>query len=334
MYWRFWDREERLRRQAADWFARRHGPDADRAAFERWLAEDPTHVRAYDNIKTTWELAEGLREAPIARTRSLPENDQVRPARAFPWGLSAAAALNAVAIVAWTIFPNLGSGGQHGDSPSQIATVLGEIRTIRLADGSTVTLDTNTALQVAFSSDSRRIVLERGRARFAVAHDIERPFMVDAGVGRVIARGTVFDVSRFSSRVDVALLSGAVAVEILNARHGAGIAGQTEHLNPGEQLSFATDDPSQARRRRAASPPEWPSGMLEFEETPLREVLAETNRYSQTKIRLGEPALGELRVTGAYRAGDTVDLARSLAAIFSLRLSRTREGDFVLGSAD
>lgn len=334
MNWRFWDREERLRRQAAAWLARQRGPDADRAAFQQWLAADPAHARAYDNITATWDLAEGLRDLPIARTRELPAKGRTRSRRAYSWGLPLATAVIAIAIVAWAVFPRFGPTGQNGESYSQIATDLGEIRSVRLADGSTVTLDTDTALQVAYSPGSRRIVLTRGRARFVVAHDTDRPFMVDAGAGTIIARGTVFDVARFDSRLDILLLSGAIDIEIAGERREVGNSRRTEHLNPGEQLSFTPESPSPVRRRAAPALPDWPSGMLEFEDTPLREVLVEINRYDQIKILLGSPEVGDLRVTGAYRARDTEHLARSLAAIFSLSLSRTRAGNFVLGPAD
>ncbi|CAA9540292.1 MAG: hypothetical protein AVDCRST_MAG91-3791, partial [uncultured Sphingomonadaceae bacterium] len=91
--------------------------------------------------------------------------------------------------------------------------------------------------------------------------------------------------------------------------------------------------PGQGTRLTGASKADrvWPSGMLDFDATPLSEAIGRANRYSRRKMRLADPGLAGLRVTGAFRIGDPVGLARSLAAAFDLRLEETADGHLSLG---
>ena len=73
--------------------------------------------------------------------------------------------------------------------------------------------------------------------------------------------------------------------------------------------------------------------MLQFDDTPLAEAVAAANRHSRTQIILADPAIGELKITGAFRAGDAGALADSLAAAFSLRLERGSGGTLTLHAA-
>ena len=93
------------------------------------------------------------------------------------------------------------------------ATRVGEQRVIPLADGSSLSLDTDSRVRVRFTDRQRRIDLVEGQALFNVEHDAGRPFVVYAGKTRVTAVGTVFDVRRAGEEVRVTLVSGAIDVQ-------------------------------------------------------------------------------------------------------------------------
>lgn len=321
------DDEESLRDAAVDWFSRMRAPDAERhrAAFEAWLAEHPDHRSSYDRIARRWQQADLLSHTPSAKARSgLPER---RRSTRTPYALAASlVAAVLVGVSAW-----LWSGsGPGGDAPpslvasTEISSPVG-IRRVRLSDGSFVTLDTDSSVSVRISEGERRIILDRGRARFEVAHDAARPFIVSAGDGEVIARGTVFDVSLTGGHAWVSLLKGAV--EVRQGPAGNGTKRIVARLAPGQAIDLGDVSPAPSAVQTADSA--WTSGMLVFEDAPLDRVLAAANRYSRRKVSIDDPALGALRVTGTFHSDRPDELAATLAQAFGLEVVE-REGGLVL----
>jgi transmembrane sensor len=100
-------------------------------------------------------------------------------------------------------------------------------------------------------------------------------------------------------------------------------------LSPGQAIRLAAGVEPVAQALVAGAK-DWPNGMVEFDGTPLRDVLATANRYSKRRLSLSDPAIGDLKVTGGFRMGDQSALAASLAAAFGLRVDRQPGGDLRL----
>ena len=177
-----------------------------------------------------------------------------------------------------------------------------------LPDGSTLVLDTDTRVDVAYERSRRHIVLLRGRVQASVAHDGNRPFVVSSGVGSVRALGTVFQVERRNGSTVVALLEGRVIVDAKGhpSRHAI-------ELHPLQQLVYDADgtlgNPRSIDRNVAES---WTRGRLVFKEERLADLIAEFNRYSHDQLVLSQAELGEIRVSGVFNAGDQPGLLATL----------------------
>ncbi|MGC6400301.1 FecR family protein [Sphingomonas sp. FW199] len=312
-----------VREQAIAWLARlRADPSADDMdRFEQWYASDPEYADAYDAVLDSWEdtalLADSSahRAAPVFQRQAWIKAAQV-----------AAAAL-LLLIVGNLVYANLKPANLGAGS--QIASKIGEIRSMTLGDGSRLTLDTDSEVEVRFDSGERRLNLIRGRARFAVAHDRERPFVVHAGQREVIAHGTLFDVDLGNSAVVVTLLQGSVEV-----RHSAavGAAKGGRLLKPGQQLATSAKAPDKLVEARVIDG-NWPSGMLSFEDAPLADVVIAANRYGRHAIILRDPALGRLRFTGTFKSGDQNALARLIGRTFALDVSQDANRNYLLAPA-
>ncbi|PCD02251.1 hypothetical protein COC42_12425 [Sphingomonas spermidinifaciens] len=316
-------------KQAGIWFARMRGPDRARwrSEFERWQAADPVHRDAYAEAGAQWLDAGGLAATEMGRNRRLPEP---RPAL---WQMPAVRPVFAAAALLLVVLPGFWLLRAPSAVPDAAlvaqaepqATRVGEIRAVKLGDGTIVTLDTDSAIEVRFSGDLRQVRLMRGRARFDVAHDAARPFRVEAGGRTVIALGTVFDVGIEPGGVRVSLLRGSV--DVRGVAPAGGVAAVTR-LAPGECFTDVASRPKVVRASPAVQ--QWVSGMLDFDGVPLGDVLEQTNRYSERKIRLGDPSLASARVTGGFRPLPVEQLATALAAAFSLQAERSPQGDLVL----
>lgn len=237
-------------------------------------------------------------------------------------GLALAVIATAAAAIVWM---------DPAWSTAQYATAVGELRTVALADGTRLTLDTATGVRVRWHLRSRRVELLQGRARFDVAHSTLRPLHVDAGAVQVRVVGTVFDVQRQASgqahgQVGVAVLQGRVQVH--HPSHGAAWL-----LGPGERLVVKaagaasavpeTFDPAQPQGATLA----WAQGRLVFDRTPLRDALAEVQRYRTAPLRLHDDGrLGRQTVTGVFQSARTDQLLDLLPQVVGARVQHRPDG--------
>lgn len=335
-----------LMQEASVWFARMRGPDAEsyRSEFEHWLALGAAHRGAYNRAGEIFAMGRFLAAEKAAA--DAPANDD-EPTR-WRWAAIAAGAAFLVSVAGWAVFqqgaPVISPPGQiagttstHVSNQAQhYTTGIGERRSVKLADGSSVELDAQSELTVRFDSSKRELRLERGRARFDVAHET-RPFVVQAGGGSVTARGTLFDVILGENkRVTVRLLRGAVDVERPNTGEASNALRAIARLAPGETLSFASISPvaldktSSGSQLHPLTPVVELSSVREFDRALLSTVIAEANQGSATSIRIFDPSIGTLRVSGRFRIDDADQVAERLAALFDLEAERTRTGEITL----
>jgi transmembrane sensor len=308
-----------LRREAASWLARLQScrdPDVE-AKFRRWRDAHVTHAAAFDRVRRSYEQAGLLRHSPASAFEEPRRNP---PAQRPRYALAAAAALMVLAPAVLLLLRGspIALGGPQ---VLMLATNVGEIRSVKLSDGSKVTLDSATRVEVEIGRMERKARLRSGRARFEVA-PAARPFIVDLGTATVAASSGVVDVERAGPESRVAALAGTADVRQPAKSQSDGIK-----LLAGEEI--AADAAGIKQKVSRARSPDWTSGMLEFDGTPIIEAVALANRYSVNRIRI-DPDLAGLRVTGAFRAGDTDGLARALAAAFNLSMRRTADGALVL----
>ncbi|MEJ1964644.1 MAG: FecR domain-containing protein [Gammaproteobacteria bacterium] len=352
--------------EASEWFVRFRFDDIDAAARERfgeWLRRSPEHIQAYLEIAGTWaELPTGDPAgqidvaALIARARAgdadvvrigdavgrraivgAPRAEKRRISQPSRRGLLAASIVlftAAVCVAGW-----LGLNRDPG-----YATDVGEQRSITLADGSSMDLNSRTQVKIHFSKGERNVELVDGQALFRVAKDASRPFIVHSADTRVRAVGTQFDVYRKKNVTVVTVIEGHVTV---GSGSGAeGFATRTQN-SPGAAASMRESSPSNARAHDAFDPREagfsgelalaageqalvtaqaavksnqpdvvaataWTQKKLVFDATPLSEVASEFNRYNRRMLVVSDAGLQKLGISGVYSSTDPASLLRFL----------------------
>ena len=297
--------------QAGKWFARMRATDAaaDRAKFDAWMA-DPENAAAYAEAEKRWAALD-VNVAGRIRARALRPSGSNR----LRWA-------TAVLLVVMLALGGAWYAGRAGTSP-QIATRSVEGEAVRLADGTLVELLDGAKVETKFSERERKVVMTGGRARFTVAHDASRPFRVVAGGSEIVALGTIFEVDLTRRNPSVRLVSGSVDVR------ATAPGGRTVRLNPGDTVEVQGGEPLHLPRGDAArSTPDTamtlpvanvqPTSRVVADKLPLSEVIDQANRVNSKSIRLADPALGSLEVTGRFDVTDSASLARKLSAVFGL----------------
>jgi transmembrane sensor len=321
---------------AARWTVRRREglSVGEEEELRAWLETDSAHRAAFEESLRGWEAA-GL-AAGDPRLRAMRRDAlKARPRRLS--GLPLAASLAALALAGGTTALLFRPGpsavqseaGRRGAS-SIYETAVGERSTVRLEDGSVVTLNTNSRLKVSYSRAERDIALLAGQALFQVAHDSKRPFIVSALDRQVVATGTIFDVRIDREAVRVALVQGRVVVRALPTL--AARAQVTAKLEPGEELVATAGSPAEISAADVDRLTSWREGRVRFADTPLTEAVAEMNRYSTTPIVIEDGKAGAIRISGAFETGRSKDFAAAVASLFPVK-AREADGEIRLRSA-
>ncbi|PWK81546.1 FecR family protein [Fulvimonas soli] len=309
---------------AEEWLARLLSPESgadDRAGFERWRAADPQHAAAYAAAERIHRRAAELAGDPLLRAAARAARRAPQRSHRRAWLLAGgmAACLLLAAVLLWP-------AREQADLVQRYAQAAGLPQNVLLPDGTALALDAESALTIRFGAHRREVVLERGRAEFGVAHDPARPFVVRVGEASIHDVGTVFQVSRDDAGATVGLLQGRVDVS-------GGRSGDrwSSTLAPAQQLRIGADGrPGAVAPLDLAAARGWTQGELRFRGRRLDQLLAEMNRYSDTKLRLGDPALAALTVSGSFHAGDQQALATALARGWQLQVRRTAERELTL----
>lgn len=322
-----------IRDAAQRWFLRMQSPDcgaAERETFEQWRNADPVHDIAYRAVEHVWRRSAALDTDPalddiLCQARRLPAES--------PWFRRAAPALALAACLMLAI----GMGYRLWWLPASTAppieytTGVGQQRTFVLEDGSKVVLDTASQLQVSYSSNARQLTLLHGQADFQVSHDPARPFVVHVDGASITATGTRFQVRVAHEMDTVTLLKGRVVVASDDAKQD-----KTEQvtLQAGERVAIGADGhlgtPKHLPDTDLASARGWAEGMLVVRGWPLAQLVTEMNRYTTTPVRLGDPGLDNLPISGSFKASDQKSFLLALEYGWPIRADRSTPGEIVL----
>jgi transmembrane sensor len=293
-------------RAAAVWYARLSSgveDEADRRAWHSWHAADPLHQQAWQRIESVREQfgrVPGGIAAPALQGAAHSRRQVLR-------GVALLVSTGSLGWLGWR--SELGQ-----DLAADFRTGVGERRDFRLADGSALSLDTGSAVNLRFDGQRRLLELRHGRIMLSTAADPQRrPFMVDTPHGRVLALGTRFSVRTDDAGSEVAVLEKAVEVAPLHALSRL-------RLDAGQRVGFDAAGFGQPGDNDA-SVGAWQQGSLIAIDRPLGELLEELSRYRHGWLRCA-PAVARMKISGAFPL-DESDLAlASLESAFPLDVVR------------
>ncbi len=381
--------------EATSWFVESRAGDLDdagRRELDEWLRRSPEHLGAYLEIAAIWNEGPTLDPDGKYNTEALVQQacgsenvvpmpsvggfagsesraeerlERASKAQQSPYDAptgeissSGHRGQGLVAIAASVLLGVVGAAAWYWITKNTYSTDLGEQRSIVLADGSVIDLNSRSQVRVRYTERERDVDLLEGQALFRVAKDTARPFIVSADGTRVRAVGTEFDVYKKHIGTVVTVVEGRVAVSTGSAvaattdaadtgaentqgsaeartdTHALGVggggrgvvAGDGEVLvAAGEQLTVTRKATQRTEHPNIASATAWTQRQLVFDSATLTEVAEEFNRYNQRQLIVQDPNLYEFHISGVFSSTDPSSLIRFL---------RTRPGVRVVESSE
>ncbi len=361
------DKEDEIKTAARPWLLRlslESPTEEARTQFAAWCAQDPRHAAAYQRFESIWQDAAMLEELePLARVPSLRGSwwQRLRASLTiYPlrWGAGASLTAALAALGVWSLL-----------APAYYTTGIAQVRDIHLSDGSEITLGASSSLVVAFRHDERRVALTSGVAFFSVVKNPSRPFVVVVGDEEIRDLGTKFEVRREPTGMRVAVVEGTVEVmpvpkhaaaadrdapprahlaRKLTLASSVAIRGQApiatlllrggdsygaRILTAGREITIGPNGAIPAPQvMPAVEPAAWRYGRLVYVDTPLKDIIADANRYSRHPIEVADPRVANIRVSVTYPSDQIEQMVSALAHSLSLKVEH-RQGDVIVLAA-
>jgi transmembrane sensor len=298
---------------ALRWVARIDGTPNRQADLDTWLGGDGRRRGAYFRAMAAWRSLDRARSIgalplPGASESILEDADRVIDPRRRTFIIGGS--LLAGSVAAGGVFLLL------APKSMQIDTAIGEIRRVPLADGSMAEINTRTKVAIELRPQIRQIRLSQGEAWFQVAHDKQRPFVVEAGDIRVRAVGTAFSVRRDEDLATVQVTEGTVEIwragdEEHKTRMSAGSRAVIDQ-GPNSDVALIEQAGLEIDRKLA-----WRAGQIVLNGDTLEEAVVEFNRYNQIRVRIGDPQLAGERLVGRFRTNEPQAFARAVATMLN-----------------
>lgn len=290
-----------LAEEALEWLVQLHSGEAsldDWAGYDAWKAKDADRRAAAAWAEKLWAGLGPAAQRPSAATAK-------------------SALVGAVVAVALV----MGAVGTRISGPPETwladhRTGIGGHRSVILEDGSRLELDAATGVDVAFSAQTRRLILRSGAIHVAVSPDPARPFEVEAAGGATKALGTAFDVRSDGRDVRVVVTEHAVQVTYPDGNDAP------VRVAAGEQIAYGPAHGLGQAGEAAVSATAWHRGRLVFDGMPLGAVVAEMERYRPGLILIADSDLRALPVTGVFDTHDGEGLLDAIAAILPVKVQR------------
>lgn len=290
---------------AATWYVQLQEAPHDalrRQAWQQWLEHSPEHRKAWEKLQTLEQRLGVFPKDLIIPTLAGAEKGRRSAIKTLVM-------LASIAPAAWIGYREL----PWREWRAEVRTATGEQRKITLADGSSVRLNTATALDTDFTSQQRLITLIGGEILVETVKDMQqRPFLIRTQHGTIQALGTRFMVRVWNDRTQVSVLEHAVAIQPKN------IPQTPSRLEFGQRLSFF-DDRVGATQPLDDNSDAWTRGMLVALDWRLDRFINELSRYHFGYLSY-DPAIGSLRLSGAFRLDDIDGSLDNLAAILPVQV--------------
>lgn len=349
--------------EACAWVAQLESGDlsgADLAALREWMARSPAHAREIREVAMLSGKLAVLTEMaePLAQAAAL-DSGLRKSRRAWV----ARAAIFASAFAACALAAALFLDGRVADvspgEPLVYETAVGEYRVVRLSDGTSMKLNTDTSIEVDYEPTARGVRLLKGEAVFDVAHDPSRPFVVYAGETAAEAIGTSFLVRLRDKVTELSVIEGVVGFSrVLEAARAKPAKSRPQSepaplariektpavfLKAGEALTSIQIPPANAPQpavdvvtiapRELERKLSWTDGLFDFSDAPLQEVVEEINRYNRVRVQIVDPDLKAMKFGGIFETGDLNALLEALEKL-GVRVERVGDDRILLRAAE
>lgn len=317
--------QQRSLESAAQWYATLLSEDVserERQEWQHWLTQSPENQQAWQAMEAIGQQFQPLQQHD-GSVRSAASNSlktvhgslrKVQSRRQLLRGFAGLLGAGSVGWLTWRYTP----AQQWAIAAlADQASAVGQVRQLRLQDGTQLWLHSASAVDVHYGAQSRLLRLRQGEILIETAQDAaHRPFFVHTSHGQMQALGTRFSVRLQEAHTQLSVLEGAVQIQPEHADHKQVV------VRAGEQTAFSQTHTDKVQALRNPHATAWTDGIVVADGMPLAQLAAELARFSYASWEV-DPAVAHLRVLGTYPLTDTPLALDLLAQSLPVRVERS-----------
>ena len=324
--------KEAIQEQASLWISRmdRGLSETEKIEFHLWVKQSQHHRDALFSLASLWDDLCVLNE--LSALFPLESNQQQPTSRLKKMAIAASVvfAIFTSLLLGFTPY-SLDFNEQASLQSKYFKTAVGEQENFIMTDGTSIQLNTNSRVDVAYTRDRRQLTLVYGEAKFDVAKDKSRPFTVNVGEKSFTALGTIFNVQKNTDNdMELVVTEGRVLITNISEAIEK-ITSDLTLLSPDLLPGILVESGEKAVIENNSPPPvekvsldqvqrdlAWQQGMLIFNGEPLAQALKEVSRYTNIHFEIASDELANIKVAGYFKAGDIDGLLQSLNFNFNI----------------
>jgi len=329
--------QEQIQEQASLWVSRmdRGLSQQEKQELVAWINQNRRHHETLLSLASLWDDLSVLNElSGIFPLEKVYKRQSIVPS------LAIAASMLLVVVTSSSLLLGFDPASIFHQktlySVKYYQTKIGEQATFPMPDGTSVQLNTDSKIELAYTANHRKLTLLKGEARFDVAKDKTRPFTVVSGTQSFTALGTIFNVQKNNERnMELVVTEGKVLIS-KSSELTKDVADNFEELTTLPLMSSIVASGQKAIIENSHAMPiqkisldqvqrdlAWQQGMLIFNGEPLAKALKEVSRYTDTHFEISDDSIANLKVAGYFKAGDIDGLLQSLNVNFNIHYQKT-----------
>ena len=277
----------------------------EQTSVESWLDAAPENRKYFEDLKRIWfesaDAVESLAVDTDAACQQVHQRIHEPPKRLIVKWLSTANIMK-IAAAALILFGAI-QFFNKGDSVLKTKEIIATATIIQdtLSDGSRVSLNKKSSLTTVFSKKERRVKMS-GEAFFDVAHDAEKPFVIEVKTLEIKVVGTSFNVDNLSDtgKIIVVVETGKV---LLRGANGAEI-----YVEKGDKAIYdVATGQFEKEKNTDRNVTAYKTNILGFERTTLKDAVKQINQLFDAHIEIVSPAIENCPITSTYTKGEDLD---------------------------
>lgn len=285
--------------------------------FDSWIAENIEHKKAFEKIEKLQFLYSSL-SSNLKDEISKEVHQEIKKERSLKklrFLTLAASVIFVIGLGFFTAFEYQNFKITHTFQTDKF------VENIFLPDGSIVTLDAKTKVDIKYHEDKREVNLSLGKALFNVRKDDKKPFIVNADKIKVQVLGTNFEVKNQKDKIDIDVINGKVSVQKLENNDYKEIAVLTQ----GKHISFDKENSKyQLKDIDIENIASWKNGILYFQDENLQDAINEFKKYKDINTNI-ENSIQKYSVSGSFKIEEFDKFLFALTKIYSLKVDKKGE---------